>query len=310
MDIVFCTDKNYIMPTGVLMTSICVNNACYDIMFHVVCNPNVTQNDKDDLTSITLKYGKKIAFYNVDAASVTDFSVGRKGQPGHITIATYYRLLLPILLPQEVKKVLYLDSDIIVRGDIGPLFDTDLGNAAVGAVADMSEGQIYMYNRLRYSYQFGYFNAGVLLINLEYWRKNNILGECVEFAKQYPERIKLHDQDILNYLLRERKRALPLTYNFQEGFLYTEVAVSLEKYEDEIFATESDPAIIHYTAIKPWFKLCDNPYRGVFLEYRSLTKWKDMPLVPVTLKEKLKKICIKYGILNFAVRSYRNIKLN
>ena len=101
MNIVCCIDRNYVMPAGVLITSICINNPDAQIAFHIVCNPNVTRQDKDDLTQIVEKYGNKILFYGVDEQMLSSFTVGKAGQPGHITIATYYRLLLPLILPEK-----------------------------------------------------------------------------------------------------------------------------------------------------------------------------------------------------------------
>ena len=288
MNIVCCIDRNYVMPAGVMITSVCLNNAEADITFHVVCNPNVRQGDKDDLMAVVDKYGKRIAFYGVDEKLCRDFTVGKEGQPRHITIATYYRLLLPLILPEGIDRVLYLDSDIVVRGDIAPLYNADIEDVAVGAVTDMSEGNIAMFNRLRYSERLGYFNAGVLLVNLRYWREHNILQECLDFALNYSERIKFHDQDILNYVLRERKRRLPLTYNFQDGFMYNIATISLEKYERELLATEKDPIVIHYVATKPWYKKCAHPYKDEFIKYKALTKWSKQRLVPYSVRDIVK----------------------
>lgn len=296
MNIVCCIDRNYVMPAGVLITSICINNPDAQIAFHIVCNPNVTRQDKDDLTQIVEKHGNNLLFYGVDERMLSSFTVGKAGQSPHITIATYYRLLLPLILPEKIDKILYLDADIIVRGNLMPFYDSDIEGYAVGAVTDMSSGLITMFNRLRYSERLGYFNAGVLLINLKYWREHNIFGECFEFAKNYPDRIKFHDQDILNYVLRERKKFFPLTYNFQDTFMYDLPSISLEKYEDELLATEKNPVVIHYI-MKPWFKKCIHPYKGEFLKYKALTKWRKQHLVPLTFKEKIKLLLGRMGLV-------------
>lgn len=309
MNIVCCIDRNYVMPAGVLITSICINNPDAQIAFHIVCNPNVTRQDKDDLTQIVEKYGNKILFYGVDEQMLSSFTVGKAGQPGHITIATYYRLLLPLILPEKIDKILYLDADIIVRGDLMPFYDSDIEGYAVGAVTDMSSGLITIFNRLRYSERLGYFNAGVLLINLKYWREHNILGECFEFAQNYPDRIKFHDQDILNYVLRERKKLFPLTYNFQDGFIYTVPSLSLEKYEKEILEAEKDPVIIHYLAIKPWFKRCVHPYKGEFLKYKAMTKWNKQSLATLTFRERVKWLLGKLNLIKvYSPTSFKSLE--
>ena len=114
MDIVICTDNNYVMPSGVLFCSICENNRQENITFHVIADQSFSDENRRALLSIVMKYDKKICFYQIDPNIFTSFPVGRKDQPIHITLAAYYRLYLTELLPKDLNKVLYLDGDIIV----------------------------------------------------------------------------------------------------------------------------------------------------------------------------------------------------
>lgn len=98
-----------------------------------------------------------------------------------------------------------MDGDIIVRNNLNELWNTDIKDYAIGAVPDQSEGLIVFYNRLKYPPRLGYFNSGVLLINLKYWRDNNLTEQFNKFLQTYPERVVFHDQDILKYTLRIRK---------------------------------------------------------------------------------------------------------
>ena len=307
MDIVCCADHNYIMPTGVMFCSVCENNLGSEISFHVICNKDVTEDDKRDLRDLVTGYHHKISFYIVKDEISDCFTVGQKGQNSHITISTYYRLFLSEILPASITKVIYLDSDVIVRHSLQNLYNTNLEGYALGAVVNMSEGNIQIFNRLKYSPKKGYFNAGVLLINLDYWRKTeNLLERFVDYAKQYPERILWHDQDILNYVLQDCKLPLPLTYNFQNGFLYKQRNLSWE-YDEEIKATISNPMIIHYTGPKPWQKGCNHPYKAEFFKYQNKTKWKNAPLCkgrPMTWREKLRKLLVTASFLKESPYTY------
>ena len=89
---------------------------------------------------------------------------------------------------------------------------------AAGVIPDMSIDDIRIYNRLQYSPSLGYFNAGVLLVNLRYWRENNLSESFFEIINKYPERLRYHDQDVLNIVLKEIKLTLPLKYNVQHGY--------------------------------------------------------------------------------------------
>ena len=268
MNILCCTDHNYITPTCVTIYSACINNQDISIKFYIISNPDVTEEDKTKLKNITSKYHHTIEF--ISAPTITKrtecFTVNKEGQPKHITIASYYRLFLADLLPKEIEKIIYLDSDLIVRNSLEEMYSYNIEDYAVGAIPDMFEGYIEPYNRLRYPQSMGYFNAGVLLININFWRKNNLLEKFIEFATLHPERIVAHDQDILNYVLRNNKLRLPLKYNTQNGFLYKNVGISWE-YEKEIEDAIKNPFILHYTGSKPCEKVCTHPYRDEYLKY-------------------------------------------
>lgn len=300
MNIVCCTDHNYVMPTGIMICSVCVNHTNCNVKFHVICNDDVTDEDKTALINIACQYHHSICFYPVNIEVPHSFTINKTEQPKHITIAAYYRLFLVEILPANIDKVLYLDSDVIVRHSLQEMYNTDIHDYAVGAITDCFEGNIEYYNRLRYSPSLGYFNSGVLLVNLEYWRQNKILQEGIDFATMYPERIVYHDQDILNYLFKNKKKTLSLKFNLQNVHLYKKIMISWE-YETELYEAINDPYIIHYTSsCKPWKKKCTNPYKNEFLKYKMMTQWKDTPLwkaPKITWKLKIKKLFENIGLL-------------
>ncbi|MBQ2210094.1 MAG: hypothetical protein II404_09055 [Prevotella sp.] len=122
MDIVACTDKWFVMPTGVMMQSVCVNNPEVDIVFHIIVDDNVTEKGMRDLEeTVTVFEGKSITFYHVDVTKFPCFPNVKMGS--HVTQAAYYRLMLSEILPKDIHKVLYLDGDVIVRHSLPPLWN-------------------------------------------------------------------------------------------------------------------------------------------------------------------------------------------
>lgn len=277
MNIVCCTDNNYIMPCGVLFCSICENNKDVPIHFFVVADSSVDQSCKSKLSSIVDKYSQKqLSFININ-------SVGMDNLPGlhnghYITKAAYYRLFLASLLPDDINKVIYLDCDMIVRKSLMELWKTSLDGYAIGVVADMCEIGISHYNNLHYPLKLGYFNSGMLLVNLKYWRKENLEKKFLDYLYSNFSNINCHDQDVLNFVCRECKVNIPLTYNFQDGFIYKNPEFDYWKYFEEINATVSDPCIIHYTRRKPWQKECIHPFKNVWRYYALASPWKDYKL--------------------------------
>ena len=281
MDIVACTDEGFVMPTGVMMYSVCVNNIETDIVFHVVTN-GVSSEDKRKLSDTVSRFkGKSVIFYDAKRIDSSWFPPISKDY-SRMTLATYYRLFLTELLPSNLNKVLYLDGDIIVRKSLIPLWETDLENQAVAASPDDFINKKENYDRLNYPIEKGYFNAGVLLINLDYWRKNNLLGVFMDFLQKYADRIKWWDQDVLNYSLRDCKKYFPIKYNLHTVFL-----LSGQKYDniinqetkEEIQEAINDCVILHFTGTNPWYTTCQHPYRSTFFKYQSQTIWKDTPLI-------------------------------
>lgn len=271
IEIVGCTDHLYIMPVGVMMHSVCRNNNGLAIHFHVIVDESVTEDDKADLLEIAK--GHVLKFYYVDSRTFSTMPL-----VANLTHAAYYRLLIPQILPEDIHKVLYLDCDIVVRHSLLPLWETDINGCALAAVTDADEALIEKYNRQKYSPSLGHFNSGVLLINLDYWRANNIHSEIESYMKNHCDDIRYCDQDILNYVLRERKKTLPIKYNLQTCFLWVleRACYDYWKYEKEVLEARKDPVILHFSIAngKPWKDNCNHPYRSSFIKYQNETKWK------------------------------------
>lgn len=307
IEIVACTDHRFIMPVGVMMYSVCKNNSDSELRFHVIVDESVTEEDKSDL--IDVAKGHDVRFYDVDSRVFSTMPL----VPG-LSHATYYRLLIPQILPDDVRKVLYLDGDIIVRHSLLSLWETDIEGSAVAAVTDADESVIEKYNRQKYPARLGHFNAGVLLINLYYWRVNNIRGDIESYMANHFESIRYCDQDILNYVLREKKITLPIKYNAQTQFfwVFNKMGYDYFKYEEEVMEARKDPVILHFSLGKPWMLGAEHPYKSTFEKYQNETKWQGQiwkfPSRPFMTKllchtnDAILNVLIKMGLLNVSFK--------
>lgn len=297
MEIVCCPDKHYIMPCGIMLKSLCENNNSNPIRIHLIIDDDVDDKDKSALLNIVEPYiGKTICFYNIGNLKINDFPALNGST--HIKKAAYYRLFLTDILPPELEKVLYLDGDIIIEKNLENLWNTNIEEYAAGGVIEQEIDNIEFYNRLQYSHEFGYFNSGVLLINLSYWRQHKLSQLFSEFIVKYHERIKYHDQDVMNYVLKGQILYLPLKYNVQSAFFFKKdlIKIDLLKYGQEIDEAKKDPYIIHFsTRYKPWLKDCFHPLRNEFIKYKNMTEWKNVNLA----KEYLPNRSIKAMIGDF-----------
>lgn len=273
MHIVLSADKNYIMPTAVTMKSVCVNNQ--EVHFHLIIDDSVTEAMKRQLSGVvSAEKQQTVSFYKVDKQIFASFPALGKVKT-YISAATYYRLYLTELLPSTVDRVIYLDGDIIVRDCLSELWEFSLNECPIAAVPDMAECQ-HDYHRLGYEPDLGYFNAGVLLINLAYWREKGCLKHFMHIITEEAERIKLHDQDVLNITFAQTKQILPLGYNFQNGFLfkkeYRECGDKYDRDIEEYWNKKKKIVILHFTdTIKPWHLEDCNPYGYEFFKYYKMT---------------------------------------
>lgn len=314
INIVACASDNYTTQCGVMMCSVCENNYTEEIHFYIFIDELFSQAHKKELENLVYKYpSKHISFVFVNEYQIQRFL---KFETYFYTRHVFYRLLMAELLPQDVEKVIYLDCDIIVRNSLKDLWHINITNVFVGVVHDAQEAIISRFNRLGYSYDKGYFNSGVLYANLKYWRENNATQLLLDYIKNNPSKIVLPDQDPLNTVFQDAKLFLPLTYNFQSGFLLKPEAILLDysKYKLELKRTMRDPIILHLSGERPWIKGCRHPYQSEYFKYRNLTQWKNEPLQnnPAPLKERLfmsnkvRFILSKFGICHVIPNNYIN----
>ena len=195
-----------------------------------------------------------------------------------LSLATHYRIFLPGLLPPTCSRVLYLDADVIVRGDVSPLWETDMKGHVVMAVRDpaifnvASPMGIMTYRELGIAPDAPYFNGGVLLVDIEKWREERMTERFLDFSTTYGSYARWGDQDGLNAIMQGRWGALDERWNIQT-FVVDGRAVQTrpdhEQYVAGLRAREevltSGSHIIHYTqGRKPWHPWCTHPYRSLF----------------------------------------------
>ena len=298
MNILLCSDNNYAMHTGVLMHSICANQK--GVEFYIFVDMDFSVENRQRLCDIAYQYGCSISIKTVTPQHTVDMPVGKNNQPVYITKSAYSRLFAATLLPDDIDRVIYLDSDVVIRGSLQGLWEMDIEGYAVAVGHDMAEQNHIYSGRLPYNMvQDGYFNSGVLLINLSYWRKNDCMNVFFEIVKQYQSRLILHDQDVLNIAFHDKKKWFPVTYNYQNGFLYKETNFKTVSYiQDEIEGSKYDPIIVHFsTWDKPWKLECFHPFCKDWRKFFFRSVWKGDRLIDEEAHTSLKK-----RIRNYLVR--------
>ena len=266
--IVLCTDTYYMMACGPCIVSI-FEHQC-KIPYHVyVVTKKLPASDVEGLRQISDKYGCKLTVKNVNPEILSNLKVNDRFRE-----SVYYRFLLPDLFP-EADKMIYMDCDTLLNRPLQPLWDTDIKDYACGVVEDQESDDIALQNRIGV-YDQPYFNSGVLLINLNYWRQHNITQRLVNFVQENPDKGFFPDQDALNAVLKSQVKYLPFGYNYQNLWYSAErqwLRLHASKFE-ELDRWKSNPVVVHFTGDnKPWKKYCNNPFTQYYLDCLAKTPW-------------------------------------
>lgn len=185
---------------------------------------------------------------------------------GHFSKETYYRLVLPELLP-NYDKVLYLDSDMIAMDDVAKIYDENVDGYLLAACHDADTAGLYNgYEKdkkrytdkvLKLKEPYQYFQAGVLLLNLKEFRKRYTTKQILDFAVS--ENWQLLDQDILNKLCEGAVKYIDMSWNVMVDFTgvrISQIIALAPRWLNEMYQeARKNPKIIHYAGPqKPWFE--------------------------------------------------------
>jgi len=295
MEILFCinNDSAYLMACGVAITSICENNQDENIHFNIFTDESFAEGQKQSLLSVADHYKQTITFYTLNTSRLQDLPLAGYSR------AIYYRLLMTNTLPSSIEKIIYFDCDIVVRKSLKELWNEDIEEYSLGAVKDqLLHNSIFEYNRLKYDYNKGYFNSGVLLINLKKWRHEKVLERFIDFSTHNHELCVYPDQDMLNYLFQDSKKWLPFKYNLLQVAYYRQNLLPLyHGLWSELFDQRISPVVLHYAGNQPWKYGCTHPYKKEWYKYLALTEWnKFHPEVPKKNAQQLYS-CYKHKLL-------------
>ena len=280
MNVLCATDDKYAPYCGVMLTSFLENHKAFHTEVYIIVKNNLKEEKR--LKRLEERYDVKLNMVEFSFNDVTSsFPIGIGGW----TIEMYYRLFASELLPKDIDRVLYLDCDIIVDGDVSNMYFSDLDGFSALVCTDIMSVQSGSPKRLGYDERHGYFNSGMMLINIPYWREHDILRRSIKFIKENSERLIYYDQDVLNYVLHDSKKFIGIEYNFVSPYIMKSVFNDLDQEIHQKVLTCS-PKIIHYTHMKPWTIFAYKfPLTRVWEKYCKVSLW-SLPLFKELQKDK------------------------
>jgi len=265
-------DDNYARHCGVMLCSLFENNPGVLFEIHILIS-SLTNENSENLEKLINKYQSICHFHVVDT-SILEGVRFREQRP--VSLASYFRILISSLIDKDIHRILYLDTDMVILGDVTTLFSLELDGYALAAVKD----PIMMTDELRFQLSLPhgapYFNAGLMLINIDFWREHEVENRLIEFAKKERKVIN-HDQDVLNAAFHGKWFALSPQWNRYYPYILDKSFFE-NTIDQKVF--HNHPRVIHYVDFfKPWNKfywlgLKWNKYRGYYYKYLKLTPWK------------------------------------
>ncbi len=256
-------DDNYVPYLATVLTSIRENASSennYDIL---VMHKNISPSNQERIRR--LFSGRE----NFSVRFVDFVRYKRRFEKlftrGHFTVETWFRLLLPEIM-KDYEKVLYLDSDLVVNADVAELYNTDVHDYLLTACHDADtaglynrheDTQEYIRNALGMEEPYNYFQAGVILLNLEKFRSEHPTDEMLRVAAA--RKWKLLDQDVLNKLAQGQVKFVGMEWNVMFDWKFERITENISyapKYlYDDYMEARKAPKIVHYAGPdKPWDK--------------------------------------------------------
>lgn len=272
--IVCIADEAYAQHAAVMLTSLFETNR--ENKFRVfLMTISMGEETKRKLYTVAEGYGNELSV--IEVGEDVTLLEGLKTETIHKTWnpIMYLKLLIPQNLPQEVKEFLFLDVDVIVNHNIRTLYKYGQnGTSIVYACEDYKFQQVHK-DRLGLRDEDLYINSGVMMVNLEVWRKMNQEVPMSIFLNQYKE-ILNNDQDAFALYFRGKIGLLPTNQWNATTFFFEQAPRILDKYLSELGNVRKDPYIVHFCEpVKPWFKECTHPYQYLYAKYLQHTPWRD-----------------------------------
>ena len=289
--VVLAADDNFAMPLAATVRSALDNLAPGRKLRIYILDGRIEAATKERLVQSWPDGRYHVEWLQVDESALAGLPIS-----GHVNLVSYYRILIPRLLPVDVRRVIYLDADLLVCTDLSRLWDHDLAGQMCLAAQDcaapyLDSSQVLAnyqlcgphlgsaqpvpnFGELKLKPDAAYFNAGVLLIDLDAWRNADVSRQSLACLEQHRQHVLWWDQYALNVVLAGHWGQLDARWN-QGTHVFIYPTWEQSPFDRQTFdQLRNDPYIVHFTTrYKPWRPMCRHPFRKQFFEYVDRTAW-------------------------------------
>ena len=257
----------YVAHCATMLHSVLSQHPAGGVHVHYMHGPDLSARARRRLARMVERDGGAISFL-----PVPDERVAGLPTRGFTRKATWYRIFLPHLR-EGLDRILYLDADLLALQPLTALWDTPLEGHYVAAVTNVFPP--WFSPRANPS---SYFNAGVMLMNLDAMRRDECTGALFDYGVRHADDLEMRDQDALNAVLGAHRRPLHPRWNCMNAVLMFPAAVELFG-AGMVDQARRDPAIRHFEGPadnKPWHLMCQRDLRELYRQHRRRTPWPRM----------------------------------
>lgn len=252
INICLACDNNYAQHAGVVIASILANSKSEEKLSFYILEGKLSEESKLNLQSLKNIRDCEINFISVNEDDFADYKKIKTHD--YITLATYYRLKLPTLIP-NVDKIIYFDCDFVVNSSLSPIYESELGSCPIAGVQDINKKMVAQNST--------YVNAGMLLFDIKRMRELDLETKFLSYAIENQSAISCGDQEIINEVCKGKIKILSDEWNVQSSNFTNRS--SYTKF----------PKCIHFVAKrKPWHFGSYSYHRNCYFKYLQLTPWK------------------------------------
>ena len=251
INICLACDNNYGKHAGVVIASILANADEEDCLNFFILDGGIKGECKKDLESLKTIKDCSINFIKIKSELFDEYK--KVKTHSYVTLATYYRLKLPTLLP-DIEKVIYFDCDFVINDSLNKLYKIDMEDKPIAGVQDIKKKMLVKNPT--------YVNAGMLIFDLKRMRELNLEEVFLNWTQKHLVNITCGDQEIINEVCKGQIKLLPDEWNVQSS-----------NFTNRSSYTKNPKGIHFISKKKPWHYGSYSYHKSYYFKYLQLTPW-------------------------------------
>lgn len=280
LNILVQSSEYYAPFAGVMLTSLFENNKDISCITVYLMTSDMSEKNRERFQTLAAQYQRTIKF--IETKEIDEFLRSNRVPKYNGAYAPYYKIFALSVIEDELDRLIYLDSDMVVTGSLSELLAWDLGQNALGMCIDAIPSR---YKKTIKCNSKFYYNTGMIVFDAKKWKESDETSKIISHMKNVRAAYPVVDQDLLNIIFSNQIATVPQKYNFNSGILayksynFWLQAYGIENYysEEEFLIAKQNPIVLHCMGtfgMRPWC-IGEHPAKEIWDQYMSISPWND-----------------------------------